>query len=215
MAPLTTLKTDARLSLLRTTGIATAGAVAVLAAATALAPVQAIDDALERAAGKVRPQLRRAASVGTLPGEPWAHWAIGAAVALTILARRGRRNWSAVLPMAGASLGSITAHHAVKVVYRRKRPRLALERRKTEPAFPSGHTTDATGVLATAAYLLVREELLPARVALPAATALAVSTGVSRVALGWHWGTDVVGGWLTGASVASACAYLYERLRAD
>ncbi len=203
---------NARLSLLRTVGITAAGTAAAVAVASTFAPVQALDDALERAAGRVRPRLRRAGSVGTLPGEPWAHWSIGTTVALVILARRRRRGWAAVLPMAGASLAGIVAHHAVKLVYRRPRPRYALQRGKTEPAFPSGHTTDSTAVLATGAYLLVREELLPARLAVPAATTLALTTGASRVALGMHWGTDVIGGWLAGLSVASGCAYLYEQL---
>src|SRR3979411_998442 len=50
---------------------------------------------------------------------------------------------------------------------------IALRRGKYEPAYPSGHTTDATAVLATGAYLLVREGLLPARMAVPLASGLA------------------------------------------
>jgi undecaprenyl-diphosphatase len=184
-----------------------------LAAATRTRRLQEYDDALERVAGRLRRGLRGAASVGTLPGEPWAHPAIGATMAVLILATRGGRRRRVLVPLAGASIGAIVVHHAVKAVYRRKRPMIALRRGKTEPAFPSGHTVDATAVLATGAYLLVREELLPARVAVPIAATLAVSTGASRVALGWHWGTDVVGGWLAGAAVAAACAHAYETLR--
>ena len=201
-----------RLSLLRTTSLAAAAATVVLAAATTLEPVQAIDDAIERAVGRARPRLRPVARVGTLPGEPWVHWSIGAAVALTIVARRRGAVLRALLPMAGASLGAIVAHHAVKTVYHRPRPRIALRQGKTEPAFPSGHTTDSTAVLATGAYLLVREGILPAQLAVPAAAALAAGTGASRVALGWHWTTDVVGGWLAGISVACMSSYAYERL---
>jgi undecaprenyl-diphosphatase len=184
-----------------------------LAAATRTRRLQDCDDALERAAGRVRRELRGAARVGTLPGEPWAHPAIGAGVAVAILAMRGGRLRRVLVPLAGASIGAIVIHHAVKAVYRRNRPRIALRRGKTEPAFPSGHTTDATAVLATGAYLLVREEVLPARVAIPVAAVLVVGTGASRVALGWHWGTDVLGGWLAGATVAAACAHAYETLR--
>jgi membrane-associated phospholipid phosphatase len=183
-----------------------------LAAATRTGRLQDCDDALEQAAGRMRRQLRGAARVGTLPGEPWAHPAIGAGIALTILATRGGRRRRVLVPLAGASIGAIVVHHAVKAAYRRNRPMIALRRGKTEPAFPSGHTTDATAVLATGAYLLVREQMLPARVAIPVAAALAVSTGASRVALGWHWGTDVLGGWLAGVTVAAACAHAYETL---
>jgi undecaprenyl-diphosphatase len=184
-----------------------------LTAATRTRWLQQCDDALEEVAGRLRDALHDAASVGTLPGEPWAHPAIGAGIALTILAMRGGRRRRVLIPLAGASVGAIVVHHAVKAVYRRKRPRIALRRGKTEAAFPSGHTIDATAVLATGAYLLVREEILPARVAVPVAAALAAGTGASRVALGWHWGTDVLGGWIAGAAVAAACAHAYETLR--
>jgi undecaprenyl-diphosphatase len=88
-----------------------------------------------------------------------------------------------------------------------------VHRGKYEPAFPSGHTADATAVLATGAYLLVREGLLPARITLPLAVALSATTGASRVVLGWHWTSDVIGGWITGLGVAAECALAYERLR--
>ena len=101
--------------------------------------------------------------------------------------------------IATASIGAILAHHAVKLVYRRPRPAGALARGKTEPAFPSGHTTDATAVLVTGAYLLARQGLATPSVVAAAALVLALTTGVSRVLLGWHWGTDVVGGWMAGS----------------
>jgi undecaprenyl-diphosphatase len=188
------------------------GTTAALALASRSRGVQRLDDALERAVGRRRPRLVPMARVGTLPGENYLHPTIGALVALTILRRRGGRARQILVPMAAASLGAIVAHHAVKVVYRRRRPEIALRRGKYEPAFPSGHAADATAVLATGAYLLVREGLLPARVAVPLASALAIGTGVSRVALGWHWGSDVVGGWITGIGVAAECALLYEAL---
>jgi membrane-associated phospholipid phosphatase len=198
---------------LRRISVAAAAATVALAAATRIRGVQHCDEGLERLVGRLRPRLRGAARIGTLPGEPWAHPAIGAGVAITILVMRGGRWRRVLVPLAGASVGAILAHHAVKAVYRRGRPAIALRRGKTEPAFPSGHTTDATAVLATGAYLIVREGILPARVAIPAAAALALSTGASRIALGWHWGSDVVGGWLAGGAVAAACAREYERLR--
>ena len=117
-----------------------------------------------------------------------------------------------LLPLASASLGGIIVHHLVKFVYHRHRPEGALKRDKTEAAFPSGHTTNATSVIVTSAYILVREGLLPLPVALVLALVIAVVTGASRVALGWHWGSDVIGGWIAGVGVAALACQLYSVL---
>lgn len=194
------------------TSVSAALGMVALAAATRSRVVQRMDDAVERRVRRRRPRIMRVARIGTLPGEPYAHWPIGAAVAATVIMNRRGPRRRAVIPMAGASLGAILTHHAVKAVYCRVRPRHALLRGKTEPAFPSGHTADATAVLATGAYILVREELTSPSVVAPIAAALALTVGASRVALGWHWTSDVIGGWLTGIAVASGCAIVYERL---
>ena len=66
-------------------------------------------------------------------------------------------------------------------------------------SYPSGHTAIATAVAAAfcvaanrARRPLVRRSLLPLLVALP------LVVGLSRIALGVHWFTDVVGGALLG-----------------
>jgi membrane-associated phospholipid phosphatase len=203
----------ARRDTLRTASLVALGSTALLALAVRRRGVQRWDDAVEEAVDRHRPVLRRLAEVGTLPGENYVHPTLGALIALAILRRRGGPARRVLVPMASASLGAIVAHHGVKLIYRRRRPEIAIQRGKFEPAFPSGHTADATAVLATGAYLLVREGVLPAAVAIPAATMLALSTGVSRVVLGWHWSSDVIGGWITGIGIAAECAREYERRR--
>ena len=200
---------------LRTIALGAGTAAVALAFATRSRSVQQADDAVERAAGRARarPFVLGAAHVGTLPGEPYMHWSIGAVCALVMLvASHGGRPLVILLPLAAASLGAIVAHHVVKFVYRRPRPAVALAKGKTEPAYPSGHTADATAVLATGAYMLVREGIASPEVTVPVAVILALATGVSRVLLGWHWATDVAGGWLTGIAVAAGTAGLYEML---
>jgi membrane-associated phospholipid phosphatase len=188
--------------------------VIALAVATRTVPVQALDDALERGAGRARQRARvlRAASIGTLPGEPYMHPTIGAVCAAVVIFTTRGPLLPVLASLAAASIGAIVAHHAVKLVYRRPRPAGALARGKTEPAFPSGHTTDATAVLVTGAYLIARQGLATPSVVAATALVLALSTGVSRVLLGWHWSTDVVGGWMAGVAVAACAAGLYESL---
>src|SRR5690349_13092726 len=179
------------LAIIAVTGFAST---VVLALATRHPAVQSADDALEMHAGRARAlqQVLAAAHIGTLPGEPYMHPTIGAASAALIIDTRRAPLLPVLAALAAASIGAILAHHAVKLVYRRPRPAIALARGKTEPAYPSGHTTDATAVLATSAWLLMQQGIAPAIVVVPIAAALALVTGVSRVLLGWHWPTDVL-----------------------
>jgi membrane-associated phospholipid phosphatase len=197
-----------------TIALAAGASVIVLAVATRTSPLQALDDAIERAAERLRQRaaVLRAASIGTLPGEPYMHPTIGAACAAILIAATRGPLLAVLAAFAAASIGAILAHHAVKLVYRRPRPAGALARGKTEPAFPSGHTTDATAVLVTGSYLLVHQGLATPGVVTAVALLLALSTGVSRVLLGWHWTTDVIGGWIAGVGVAACAAGLYESL---
>ena len=185
-----------------------------LAVATRHPVVQSVDDALELRAGRARglQHVLSAAHIGTLPGEPYMHPTIGAASAALIFVTRRAPFLPVLAALAAASIGAILAHHAVKFVYRRPRPAIARARGKTEPAYPSGHTTDATAVLATSAYLIVQQGIAPPGVVVPVAAALALVTGVSRVLLGWHWPTDVLGGWFTGLAVAACATGLDETL---
>lgn len=76
-------------------------------------------------------------------------------------------------------------------------------------AFPSGHTTTATigyGLIALLVLVLIphRKTLV-----ISVAVALAAAVGLSRVYLGVHWPTDVMGGWTLGTSWLGLGAALY------
>ena len=83
------------------------------------------------------------------------------------------------------------------------------------PSFPSGHTTVATIVALSAAWALTARLRAgwPRHVAWVAAAAYALFVGWSRVWLGVHWPTDVLGGWLYGIAWCGAAAAVVEIVR--
>ncbi|MEV6765757.1 phosphatase PAP2 family protein [Streptomyces sp. NPDC051105] len=79
-------------------------------------------------------------------------------------------------------------------------------------AFPSGHTMTATVVCGLLLWLLHRCGTGRAlwRTALIAAGISVVGVGLTRVWLGVHWPSDVLGGWLLGALVVALAVVAYE-----
>ncbi|MFI0899723.1 phosphatase PAP2 family protein [Streptomyces sp. NPDC020983] len=150
------------------------------------------------------------------------HWVLGPAtlrtavalLTLWLLHRRAWRlaAWSAVTAIAGAVIGAL-----VKVIVERARPTLPDPVAHAPGySFPSGHAMTATTSFGI--FLLVLLPLVP-RAAhwlcwLVSAVAV-VGVGFTRVALGVHWCSDVIGGWLLGLTVVAATTWAFEAWRSD
>ncbi len=83
-------------------------------------------------------------------------------------------------------------------------------------SFPSGHTLNSTvtyGILALVAWRS-RLSLAVRRAVLILAVILPVLIGLSRIALGVHWPTDVLAGWLAGVAFVALAATLVRLTRA-
>ncbi|QHL91365.1 phosphatase PAP2 family protein [Sphingomonas changnyeongensis] len=124
-------------------------------------------------------------------------WPARVAVALAaaaLLVRRHRRR--AALVMLLTLLVQTLANSALKWAFGRPRPDLfAHLDHVSDLSYPSGHAAQTACVWLLAALLVDR------RLAW-AGVPLVVAVGVSRVALGVHWPSDVLGGWLVGAGWA-------------
>lgn len=78
-------------------------------------------------------------------------------------------------------------------------------------SFPSGHAANSTIVYLMLAVLLF-DDSRRRRIALACAAALSLLIGLSRLVLGVHWPSDVVGGWAFGLLWVLFCLALADRL---
>ncbi|WP_411104119.1 phosphatase PAP2 family protein [Streptomyces sp. cmx-4-9] len=120
--------------------------------------------------------------------------------------------WATVTAVAGGLIGLLA-----KTVVERARPSLPDPVSHAPGfSFPSGHAM--TAMTSCAVLLLVLLPMVPrAWRALPWALAVVtvVGVGYTRVALGVHWVSDVLGGWLLGLVIVTATTLVFEAWRAD
>lgn len=117
------------------------------------------------------------------------------AVLLLIL----RRRYGAGLFLSVALGGSLLIDYLMKLVFQRPRPKLDYAAVLPDYSFPSGHSMN--GVVFYVSLALILWSVFGRRVGIPAlvvSVLLALGIGLSRIFLGYHYLTDVVGGWLAG-----------------
>lgn len=111
------------------------------------------------------------------------------------------RSWTPAIVLSVTGAGVIGLTIVFKAALGRARPPLAQAVAAADGfGFPSGHAATAAAVCGAAAWLCsTRMRSWRARTAVWAGAAmLAVLVGISRVYLGVHWTTDVIGGWFFG-----------------
>jgi len=111
------------------------------------------------------------------------------------------RRFGAALFLTVASGGALLLNGAMKLFFERPRPQLAWSTVLPDYSFPSGHTMNSVafyGALAIVVWSIAGRRWGIA--ALVAATVLSILIGISRIYLGYHYLTDVLGGVLAGVS---------------
>jgi len=129
---------------------------------------------------------------------------LGVALLLTI-----RRRWVVLGGWAAAVLGSGLLDGALKLAIRRPRPELAVNfLTHLSWSFPSGHSLASMVTYGMLAYFLVLAVKGRKRLQIVAslfAVLLILAIGFSRLYLGVHYFSDVLGGFTAGALWLSAC----------
>lgn len=136
-----------------------------------------------------------------------------AAIGLFLMQRKRHLAAYVALAVAGGALLSTL----LKAGFDRPRPDLVVHGQAVfTSSFPSGHSMlSAVTFLTLGAVLAAAQSGRATRIyTLGLAAFVTVAVGVSRVYLGVHWPTDVLGGWAAGAAWALLCWVLERRLRA-
>ncbi len=137
-----------------------------------------------------------------------------AAVAGFLLLQGRHRTALAVMitSASGELVGAILKH-----AFNRPRPTIVPQLRQVfSTSFPSGHAMESAIVYLTLGAMLMRvaDSRVTKAYCLAIAMLLTVIVGVSRVWLGVHYPTDVIGGWMIGLVWASICWLATERVEA-
>ena len=137
-----------------------------------------------------------------------------AVIVAFLLVRRQRRlaAWAATTMVAAGALG-----YVLKVVVERARPQLP-DPVASAPgySFPSGHALNSFAFFAMLVLLI--EPVLSHRgrwIARLVSAGIVLLVGFARVALGVHYVSDVVSGWLVAAGVVAVTTIAFETWRRD
>lgn len=178
-------------------------------------PLRSLDGAIARPVHRAaveRTTVTRASRVLTdWVWDPWTMRAV-AAVCVGWLLWRGARPlavWVAALCVGGTVL-----QQGLKAAVGRERPVWPDPVDSAHyAAYPSGHALTVTVVCGLLLWLLRRYGCAPAlwRAALALSAVSVLGVGLTRVWLGVHWPSDVVGGWLLGALLVVLAAGAFER----
>lgn len=144
--------------------------------------------------------------------DPWTMRILAAVAAVWLVWRRNAR-WTAVWLVAICALGTLV-QQVLKAAVGRERPVWPDPVDTAHfAAYPSGHALTATVVCGLLVWLLHHEGVGGALWG----TALAVSVlsvagvGLTRIWLGVHWPSDVLGGWVLGATLVALAILVHRR----
>lgn len=172
---------------------------------------RSVSSAAEAAISASAPLLAAARAV-TLLGDPRLVVTGGVVAVVALLVTRQRR-LAAFAALCG--VGGMLLSSGLKLAVDRARPVFDMPVDSALGAsFPSGHTLGAS-VFFTAGAVLLAPRVARPRLLVAAAVGVAVLVGLSRVLLGVHYPSDVVGGLLLGLGWTALCTAIFTAWRSE
>ncbi|MCB5166682.1 phosphatase PAP2 family protein [Streptomyces bambusae] len=137
--------------------------------------------------------------------DPWTMRALALVLCGWLLVRGARR---AALAVAVATAVSTAVSQGLKALLGRERPQWPDPVDSADyAAYPSGHAMTAAVVCALVLWGVPQGGVRPpGRIAVAVVVVSVLGVGWTRVYLGVHWPSDVLGGWLLGVALAAAAA---------
>lgn len=209
------LPPDCRTALLVIAVLAVPCAALLILVAVEWQPLMSVDEAIARTTHRWaidEPGLTR--TFGFLSDRVWDPLTmrlLAAAAAVWLVWRRAA--WWTALWLVVTCVAAAGAQQALKAVFDRPRPVWRDPVASAHyAAFPSGHAMTTTVVCGLLLWLLRRFGAGRAvrRTAFAVAVVSVVGVSLTRIWLGVHWASDVVGGWLLGALLVAAAVAAYE-----
>lgn len=118
-----------------------------------------------------------------------------------------------LLFLAIAVVGSVLLNTVLKILFRRERPEINRIIEANGYSFPSGHSMTAFTMYVALTFLIWKH--VPSRLGrilfVAVSTLLIVTIGISRIYLGVHYPSDVIGGFFMSGSWMAACIWFYQR----
>lgn len=180
-----------------------------LVAAMAGSPSNGVESNVMQALADFRaewPQLTKLVGGITTLGGAYVTLGVTAAASLWLLLRRAPAQ---ALLLALTVLIERSLVDGLKEWIGRPRPSVGVDWLPSSLAYPSGHAANSMTAFLAAALIAAPPELR--RTAAIAALALSLLVGLTRIWLGVHWPTDVIGGWSLGLLSVGAALLVGRR----
>jgi undecaprenyl-diphosphatase len=145
-------------------------------------------------------------------------WVLGLVVVAVVGFLLLQTRYHSALVVLITSISGEFVNQALKGVFQRPRPSIVPHLRAVvETSFPSGHAMESAIIYLTLGTMLMRlaERRLTKAFCLVMAIVVTLLVGVSRVYLGVHYPTDVIGGWIFGFVWASLCWLVARRFERE